>query len=301
LAVVWPSMYAIVGRRFKSSLQGRLFAIISIGQIAGTVIGAGTGAALIDQFSYPAAFIEAVGLMAGAIVLGFVVIPGGVAGRAQDAAGDADDMLAGFRSVGRLISAPIVLLAILIAVMSFGVSMLTPDLKPYGTQTLGLKYSTFLALLVLPGAAAGLLLVPAGYVADRFGRSLPLTVGLIVFPTSLAILTLTRTPVVAMLIATAAAIGYVLCLPALSATMLDLTTAETRGAVTGFTTSVQAIGGVIGPPVGGALVDSLGPLAPFRAAAGLLFLALALSLGYRALTRGLYNTREHRDETRGSA
>ena len=27
LAVVWPSMYAIVGRRFRPSLQGRLFAI----------------------------------------------------------------------------------------------------------------------------------------------------------------------------------------------------------------------------------------------------------------------------------
>jgi MFS family permease len=138
-----------------------------------------------------------------------------------------------------------------------------------------------------------LLLVPSGYIADRFGRNLPMALGLLLFPVSAMILTLARSPFAAVIWASIAAAGYVLCLPALSASLLDLSSSGNRGLLTGVSTSIQAIGLVVGPLLGGLLIDGLGPLAPLRASSGVMAIAFALGLVYGARTRGLYRERVH--------
>jgi len=278
LAVVWPAMYAAVGLRFAASVQGRLLALVTMGQLAGTIVGFGAGAVLIDHASYSVTFAFA--FVMTAIATALAVLMG--KGRRRDLESDAvghpkRDRTGAFRA---LREPQVAALILLIMVMSTGVAMLQPDLKPYSDRVLHMKFSEFALLLVPPVVVCGVLLVPAGYVADRLGRSLPMIVGLADFAICLVCISFTRTPWIACAIACVAAAGYVLSLPAINAALMDVSSVYNRGLLTGLTTSIQAIGIVIGPLVGGVAVDAFGPRAPFRLSAIVIVIALLLAVLY---------------------
>lgn len=292
LAVVWPTVYAIIGHRFRASLQGRLLALVSMGQIAGTALGTGVGAVIVDHFSYTAAFGLALLLEIGALGLALTTVHRDTTASASSPAQNSNSGIPVERGVLRSIAnVNAALLIVLIMLVSVAVAMLTPDLKPYSDTILNLPYSTFVLLLVPPALVAALLLLPAGYIADGFGRNLPMLAGLSLFAMGLFLLTLGRNPVYVTLCACLAASGYVLALPALSASLLDLSADGSRGLLTGISTSIQAIGLVIGPAIGGFLVDGFGALVPFRVAATILAATLVLAAVYASRTRSLYKER----------
>ncbi len=290
LAVVWPTVYAIVGARFRASLQGRLLALVSMGQIAGTVTGVGVGSVLVDHVSYLAAFLVAAALEAGSLALAVIVVRGA---RRRLAAGDQGEAHAplSWRQWASVLTPDVVLLILVIMLLSMAVAMLTPDIGPYRDRILHMSASTFALLLAPPAVLAAALLVPSGYLADRVGRNLPLGAGLVVFAASIFLLSFTHSPVVASLFACCAAVGYVLCLPALSASLIDLSKTGNRGLLTGISTAIQAIGGVIGPPLGGAMIDSFGALSPFRLSAAVMAGTFLVALVYMGRTRDLYKRR----------
>jgi MFS family permease len=289
LAAVWPSAYAITGRRFRPAVQGRLLALISMAQIAGTATGTEAGAILVDHVSYSAAFGVAFVFQLLALLLALIVIPSDRPDRGPLSHADRPiPTTRGYAALRSIISINVAVLITVIMLVNMASPMLAPDLKPYSARVLHLKYDEFVLLLVPPAAIAALMLVPAGYVADRFGRNLPLLVGLLLFPCGLLAITFVREPLVAMLWGCVGVIGYVLCLPALNASLLDVSTERNRGLVTGVSTSIQAIGLVIGPIIGGALIDLFGPLAPFRAAVVVILAAFCLAIVYAARTRHLY-------------
>lgn len=297
LAVVWPCAYAITGRRFRSAVQGRLLALISMGQIAGTAAGTEAGAVLVDHVSYTTAFVAAFAVQLLALGLALIIIPSDGTRHAEVQRAELPQPGSrGLRALRSVLSPNVVILIGVITLVNMASPMLAPDLKPYSARILHLTYDEFVLLLVPPAALAALLLVPAGYVADRFGRNLPLTLGLVLFPLGLLAITFVRAPLVAVLWGCVAAVGYVLCLPALNASLLDVSTEQNRGLLTGVTTSIQAVGLVVGPPIGGALIDGFGPLAPFRAAVGVVLIALCLATIFSGRTRHLY-----RDKLRQAA
>jgi len=287
--------------RFRASLQGRLLALVSVGQIAGTVTGVSVGAVLVEHVSYFLGFAVAFGLQGLALVVALALVRGGW--RSAPVAATEPRVTAGWRELRALLSLNVVLLILLIMLLGAAVAMLTPDIGPYRDRTLLLTRSEFVLVLAAPAAIAAALLVPSGYIADRFGRNLPLGLGLVIFPVSLLLITLTRAPVLASLFACGAAVGYVLCLPALSASLLDLSSEGNRGLLTGFSTAIQAVGGVVAPPIGGLLIDGLpkttfhgfGPLAPFRASAALMAGTFLLALVYAGRTRHVYRDRVNAD------
>lgn len=290
LAVVWPCAYAISGRRFKPTVQGRLLALISMAQIAGTAAGTEAGAIVVDHVSYQAAFICAFAVQGLALLLALVVIPGSGSRTGAARRSDSSSPLAGgLQAVRSVLSTNAMILIAVIMLVNMASPMLAPDLKPYSARILHLKYDQFVLLLVPPAALAAALLVPAGYFADRFGRTLPLLSGLLLFPAGLLALSFVRQPLPAVLWGCVAVVGYVLCLPALSASLIDVSTAENRGLLTGVSASIQAVGLVVGPPIGGALIDGFGALAPFRAAVVVVLVAFCLATIYSGRTRNLYH------------
>ncbi len=290
LAVVWPTVYAIVGERFRPSLQGRLLALVSMGQIAGTITGVGVGSVLVDHVSYLAAMIVAAGIEAASLLLAVLVVRGGIWRKPAQTAGETHAP-AGWREWARVLTLDVALLILVIMLLSMAVAMLTPDIGPYRDRILHMNASSFALLLAPPAALAAALLVPSGYLADRLGRTLPLGVGIVVFAGSIFLLSFTREAATAMVFACCAAVGYVLCLPALSASLIDLSKTGNRGLLTGVTTAIQAIGGVIGPPIGAKLIDSFGPLSPFRGSAAVMAATFLIAVVYMGRTRGLYRLR----------
>jgi DHA1 family multidrug resistance protein-like MFS transporter len=277
LAVVWPAMYAAVGLRFAPAFQGRLLALVSAGQLAGTIAGFGLGAVLIDHVSYSATFAAALILVAAGALLTALLTTDPRRARRGASGRDGLPQPGAFRALG---DPAVALLITLILILSAGLALLQPDLKPYSERVLHVSFSTFGLLLVPPGLVGATLLMPAGYLADRVGRVPPMVGGLLVFGLCVILLPQTRAPAVASAIASVAVAGYVVSLPALSASLLDVSNDGNRGLLTGLTTSIQAIGIVVGPLIGGAAVDGFGPLAPFRLSAAMIAVAVALALLY---------------------
>ncbi|HLZ70407.1 MAG TPA: MFS transporter [Dehalococcoidia bacterium] len=290
LAVVWPTVYAIVGERFRPSVQGRLLALVSMGQIAGTVTGVGIGSVLVDHVSYLAAFVVATVIEAASLLVAVAIVRGGGQRQSAGALGAAQAPF-GWRQWASVLTPDAVLLILVIMLLSMAVAMLTPDIGPYRDRILHMNASTFALLLAPPAALAAALLVPSGYLADRAGRNRPLAVGIVIFAASIFLLSFTRSPLVASFFACGAAVGYVLCLPALSASLIDLSKSGNRGLLTGISTAIQAIGGVIGPPIGAKLIDSFGALSPFRGAAAIMAVTFVVALVYIGRTRDLYRRR----------
>ena len=131
---------------------------------------------------------------------------------------------------------------------------------------------------------AAALLVPAGFLADRIGRVTPMASGLALFAVCLLAVPLTSSPLIACVIACIAAAGYVLSLPAISASLIDVSHQGNRGLLTGLSTSIQAVGIVLGPLIGrgGERVRTAGS---FRIAALIIAVAAALALLYGARMR----------------
>lgn len=289
LAVVWPSMYAIVGQRFRPSLHARLLAIISAAQIGGTAAGAGIGAVLVQNVGYGWAYALAGVMLAAAALAGFSRVqdtPRG--GKPAQTAAQRHRGIGIWLSVINLETGTLI---VVITAMSAAVALLAPDLKPYSDKVLHLQYAKFVPLLVPPAALAGALLVPSGWLSDRIGRGIPLAAGLLLFALGLLLVGAAHDALTAVIAACVAAIGYVGAVPALNAYLLDLSGPDNRGLLTGVTTSIQALGGVIGPALGGALTSSLGARAPFRFAALLVLLTFLIAVPFAFRTRGLYRSK----------
>jgi MFS family permease len=269
-------MYAIVGRHYRAGLHGRLLALVSAGQIAGTAGGTETGAVLIDHISYMAAFLVAGALLAAAaLVAGSLIHDSDIHQEPREK--PTSERRGSWMSV---LNRDTVALIAVITLVSFAVSLLAPDLKPFSDRVLHMEYSKFVLLLAPLAAIAGALLVPSGWLGDRVGRAMPLLCGLLLFGVGLLIVAETRSVPQALLALCLCAVGYVLTVPSLSALLLDLSSAHNRGLLTGLASSIQAVGGVIGPTIGGALIGSNGARSPLRLAAAVIFATALLAIPF---------------------
>lgn len=289
LAVVWPSMYAIVGQHFRPSLHARLLAIVSAAQIAGTASGAGLGAVIVQHLGYGWAFAFTGCLLAVAVLTAASVVQDGARRRAPTTAHK--HRLSGVGVWLSVIDLDTGVLILVITALSAAVAMLAPDLKPYSDKALHLNYAKFVPLLVPPAALAGVLLIPAGWLADKIGRGIPLVVGLLLFAAGLALIGEAHRPLTAVLAACVAAVGYVGAAPSLNAYLMDVSTVENRGLLTGVCTSIQALGGAVAPAIGGVVASSFGARAPFRVAALLVLVTFLVAVPFALRTRGLYRAK----------
>jgi DHA1 family tetracycline resistance protein-like MFS transporter len=289
-AVVWPTVFAMVGDFYHASGRGRITAAISGAQVAGSAGGFAGGAVLIDHAGFPPAFALAVGLNLLAFILGLwwpEVTISATAAAAPSGAEDYD-VRGRLQTLRTAISTDLLLLSTMLVLVSLAVSLLAPDLKPYSANVLHVRFSTLALLLAIPAGAAVLALIPSGIIADRLGRSIPMIGSAAIWSCSMVAITLTRSTPLVLLFASIAAFAYALGLPAWSASLIDLSTAGRRGLQVGFAAAVQGVGLALGPAIGGETVARFGALAPFRCSAGLMLAVLVLTIAYRARSSQLY-------------
>ena len=161
--------------------------------------------------------------------------------------------------------------------------ILIPIVVPYLEFYRGYDERQLLLLLVL-GPGVGLaLMTHAGHLGDHFGwrRTYAIALG------SVAVLLL-LIPVCStlwMLALDFAAIGiaYAFVLPAWNSILVRLLPQDVRGAGLGFAMTIEGMGGVIGPLLGGLLWQWTNPSSPFYLSGGLLLLAAGASTRWRAV------------------
>jgi MFS family permease len=140
---------------------------------------------------------------------------------------------------------------------TLGAGMLTPILPNFAVDRLGMSSTQYTALLVIGGAFTVIGLIPMGKLSDRWGKKWFLIIGFLIF--GLILLALTKQPpiVVAMFMALVMGVSYSAVLPAWNALLAAYVPPGQQGLGWGVFSTVEGIGGMIGPYVGGVLATRM--------------------------------------------
>lgn len=272
-ATMWPAFLAHVGDTNEPSRRGHVMHCLNLAQMLGLGVGAVIGVMLGDFVSYTAVFLACLAL--NGLALAVALRPNNapviaVAKRTTDGL-----QISALRT---MLKPGILILGAIILFLSLGIAVQTPAIGTYLSQVLHVQMHQMAFLLILPASIAAVIAFRFSHLADRFGRQLPLIVGLAVTALSLFALTLTRSPFVAVNLAVLAGLAYAISVPAWCAAALDATQVHSRGVLLGALAAVQGLGGALGQAAGGRVSEMYGPVAPFKFAAILLGVAILLTL-----------------------
>jgi MFS family permease len=133
--------------------------------------------------------------------------------------------------------------------------MLVPILPGFAAKFLGLHYSQYSYVLIAGGALTVIFLVPMGKLSDRWGRKWFLLLGFGGFSVSLYFLTWATTLWQALLLAGILGFSYAAVLPAWNAILANQVPKGQEGLGWGLFSSIEGIGVIIGPVLGGWIAD----------------------------------------------
>ena len=270
-APLWPAALTRLTKGAGSGVGGALGRVFSTWILGG---GASIGlATLISRAAHPISLGVFIIPLLAAALLGFRVPE-----RAPGAEGPTRPR------VGQLVPAVVRALAALatsIVPQIIAAGVLIPIIVPYLQDVRGLDERTLFLLLVLSVGTALLLMAPAGRIGDRVGRRRTYTFGLGAVALLLIALPFCQEPWLLLLDFLGIGIAYAFVLPAWNSILLRLLPDDVRGAGLGIAMTVEGMGGVIGPLVGGYLWQWANPSSPFYLSGGLLLLAAGTSTRWR--------------------
>jgi MFS family permease len=274
-ATMWPAFLAHVGDTNEPAQRGRVMYLLNIAQMLGLGAGVMVGMLLGDFVSYTAVFLACLALNGLALAVALRPVDATVITQTRT---KAEKFQIG--ALAKILKPGILILGGIILFLSLGIAVFTPTVGTYVKEQLNVPMSEMALLLILPAAVAAVIAFRFSRLSDRFGRQLPLLVGLAVIALSLFALTLTHSPFIAVNLAVLAGLAYAVSVPAWCAAALDATQVHSRGVLLGALAAVQGLGGAVGQAAGGRVSEMYGPVAPFKFAAALLGVAILLTLVY---------------------
>jgi MFS family permease len=275
-AFLWPAAYAISADLYPPERRGKVIGFLNLAQLLGFGVGALSGAFLVTEdgrWQFAVALV-AVALAFLAALRGIPPYRGGRFLMPPSA-----EVRPSLRSIA---SPRLAWLSAIILGASIGLAMVVPVIRPYGANVLEVSFTT-LTLALVPAIAVGVLLfVPAGDLADRYGRWRPFFAGQLLIVVGLLTLSVTASLPVAMFAAMVVFGGNVLTVPAWNAAIMDLAPESHRGTMIGLSVALSGLGLAVGPAIGGFISGEWGAQVAFRFAAGVCALT---SLGILAYAR----------------
>ena len=262
-AFLWPAAYAISADLYESHRRGKVIGFLNLCQLLGFGAGALSGALVVE--SQPSAmFLIALFAISSAWVCVLVFVPAHRSGK-----------LWGFiqqerrPSVRSIMTVRLAALSGLILAATSALAMVVPAIRPYGEDVLDRSFATLTLALTLPLVLGALCFIPAGHMADRYGRSIPFILGQALLVAGLLGVAATQSLVLAAMGAFLIFVGNVLSVPAWNAAIMDLAPETHRGTLIGLTVALSGLGLAIGPFIGGPITDAYGAPATFRVAAAI--------------------------------
>ncbi|WP_156940316.1 MFS transporter, partial [Paenibacillus forsythiae] len=145
--------------------------------------------------------------------------------------------------------------------------MILPLITNFAVNRLGLSHSGVSLALVVGGTAAVLLMVPMGRLFDYLGGKWFLVLGFAVFSASLFLLTAAASFAGVLVLAILMGCAYATLLPSWNALMARYIPESSVGMSWGLLFSVEGLGAVIGPVIGGWLASGGNESIPFKVSA----------------------------------
>lgn len=277
-AFFWPATYAISADLFAESLRGKVVGFLNVCQLLGFGLGALIGAFLVTHHSQVLMGI-AVLVVACAALPAIVGVPRYRAHhlRAEHARRPP------LREVWSL---QMGLLSLLVLLATASPTLIIPAIRPFGTDHLGVSFTTVTVALIPGVILGGALYIPAGHLADRAGRMVPFVIGEVLVVAGMFTVAEAHAVIVA---ATGGALifcGYVFSVPAFISATMDLVPVSHRGTLIGLTVALTGLGLAIGPGIGGALTATIGAPATFRVGGFVAAATCAAVLAYAWRYRG---------------
>jgi MFS family permease len=271
---LWPAALTRLTQGAGTDVGGKLGRVFSTWFLGGGVgIALGT---LLSRTAYPMSLPPFILPLLVAAVFGiFVPI------KAEELRAVARPTI-NVRQLASLIMGSLAKLAVSLIPQIIAGGVLIPIIIPYLEAIRGLdERELFLLLLVGPGTALALL-APAGRMGDRLGRRRTYGLGLAAVALLLIALPLCRSLWTLTLDFIGIGIGYAFVFPAWTGILLRVLPEDVRGAGLGITMTIEGMGGVLGPLMGGLLWEWTNPSSPFYLSGGLLLLAAGASAQWRS-------------------
>lgn len=150
---------------------------------------------------------------------------------------------------------------------TLGASMLVPILPTFATSELMLTTSQYSLVLLAGGAFAVLALIPMGQLSDKLGKKWFLVAGFVGVAFGLYMMTTLEALWTALFWAVVLGVSYAALLPAWNALLAQFVPPQQKGVGWGLFSTVEGIGVMLGPVIGGLIGDTFGLSVPFLFAA----------------------------------
>ncbi|MGE5263362.1 MAG: MFS transporter, partial [Acidobacteriota bacterium] len=221
---IWPAIYAAVADAYRREQYGLVLGILNMVMLGGIALGPIGGGVLLSRVDYESAFnvCFAIVVLALVLVIAFVReshqvrVP--LSGKGRP-----------WAVLVREVNPVLVALLLVGLVLTLALGMMLPLVSLFGRDVLHVSPDALALILVPPALAAAVLIIPAGYWADRSGRYVPVVSGLILVAIPFAGAPLSTDPLIVSAGATLAGIGYALLAPAWNALVMDWIPSTARG------------------------------------------------------------------------
>lgn len=264
---LWPTAFATIGDIVGEKNRGAALSMLNVTYMSGLALGFLLGGAANEiQGTLSASFYLVSILLGLAVVVLLVFFPSHFPARSERTAPSGHEVdediaagreLEGFRLRALFRSFHEVPEMLVLACVTFlGMGMLTPIVKLYAVEHLGLSETRF-GLLVAPVAAAmGIGAVPLGHLGDRYGRCLALCWGLFGCAVAMWVVALFRSTILAAMAVVVIGLGFTISFPAWHALVMSATSPERRGEVIGAVGMAQGLAAIVGASVGAFMYSS---------------------------------------------
>lgn len=268
---LWPAALARLTRGAAPAVGGTLGRAFST-----WFLGGGVGiaiATLVSRAQHPISLRLFIVPLLAAALLGLRISPEGPEARTAPQTSPARALAAMMRSIVLLVA------SIVPQIMAAGI--LIPIVVPYFEFFRGLDERQLLVLLII-GPGIGLALMPhAGHLGDRLGWRRTYTIALGTIALFILLIPACQALWLLAIVVGAIGAGYAFVLPAWNSILVRLLPSEVRGAGLGFAMTIEGMGGVVGPLIGGLLWQWTSPSWPFYVSGGLLLVAAGASTRWR--------------------
>lgn len=269
-ALMWTSVFAVIGdavpERDRANAMGVINMTFMVGAMLGYLFAGGT--VLLTEHQHPRwyfFFAAAVVAMVGSTAYSFF------RQRPELNITHPEVHLEDARRK-MLTRAGHVPLLVITFLQTFALTLLAPFIFRYATDPtpggLGLNGHQLLLLLGVPVLGLAIFAIPLSRVADRIGKRNAVRIAFTVVGLTLWVFAFNRHLGMLTLVTTLVGIAFSMGVPAWLAILSALGGTESRGATLGSYGSVQGLAAVLGPIVGGFLLDDKGLAMQLRASLG---------------------------------
>lgn len=233
---------------------------------------------------WPSFYLTSVLFALAAIVIELALRGKGGARLRQADGQDAEERMTWARFVAALRTVPQFL--VITFVTFFGIGCIALLVKIFAIDEFGMTEQAFGTLFLGPALVIGLIAIPTGHLADKWGKTRVVRAGFVLAALGMWGIPLMHSLHLARSVeetgfivsASVMGVGFVTAFPAWLALLTSLGGEKQRGTVFGAVATSQGVGAGLGTLVGSALYGHVGRFAPFIASAGFISTGAVLTL-----------------------